>query len=175
MKGAATLVIGGCRSGKSRIALAEAEAVAAGRRVFIATAEPFDEEMRARIRAHRAERGAAWRTVEAPTALVDAIARHGAEPGGVLVVDCLTLWASNLLLEEASGGRLAAEIPRLTRALAALRSPVILVANEVGAGVVPENALARRFRDAAGALNQAVAAAAEKVIWVVAGIPVRIK
>lgn len=170
-----TLVIGGCRSGKSRIALAEAEGRPAERRIFVATAEPFDDEMAARIRRHRAERGAAWLTVEAPRGLPEAVARHGADPGSVLLIDCLTIWVSNLLLADETGAAVAGGMERLAAALGSAAAPIVAVSNEVGAGVVPENRLARLFRDAAGSVNQAVAALAGKVIWAVAGIGVRIK
>jgi adenosylcobinamide kinase/adenosylcobinamide-phosphate guanylyltransferase len=169
-----TLVIGGCRSGKSRVALETAAGIA-GPRIFIATAEPFDEEMRARVKAHRAQRGSGWTTVEAPRELPEAVAAHAAAAGGVVLVDCLTLWITNLMLESEDASRMDDRVGRLVAALQESRAPVILVANEVGAGIVPENRLARLFRDAAGSANQAVAACADKVIWVVAGIPVRIK
>jgi adenosylcobinamide kinase / adenosylcobinamide-phosphate guanylyltransferase len=171
-----TFVLGGCRSGKSRYALEAAQSFAAGRRIFIATAVALDDEMRERVARHRAERGKEWVTIEAPLQLPETIETQASQTGNVVLVDCLTFWINNLLLESAE---LAAEvqkkIPQLVEALASARCPVILVSNEVGAGIVPENRLARSFRDLAGSMNQAVAACATEVVWVVAGIPVPVK
>jgi adenosylcobinamide kinase / adenosylcobinamide-phosphate guanylyltransferase len=169
-----TFILGGCRSGKSGFALKTANAVPADRRVFIATSLPCDDEMKDRVARHRAERGAGWTTVEAPLRLAEAIAAN-ARNGCVILVDCLTLWISNLLLETGSPAAVEARIPRLIGTLAQAACPVLLVSNEVGAGIVPENKLARQFRDLTGTANQAVAAAANQVVWVVAGIPVTIK
>lgn len=160
-------VLGGARSGKSRYAQARAEALK-GELVFVATAQAFDTEMGDRIARHRADRGPRWRTVEVPLDLPAAIVAES----GVVLVDCLTLWTSNLLLADRD---IPAETDRLTTALAEARGPVILVANEVGLGIVPDNALARRFRDAAGWVNQAVAQAASEVQFVAAGLPLRMK
>jgi adenosylcobinamide kinase/adenosylcobinamide-phosphate guanylyltransferase len=162
------LVLGGARSGKSRHAQALAEACS-GLRVFVATAQAFDAEMVERIARHRADRDAGWRTIEAPLALPDAIAAAGV---GVILVDCLTLWASNLLLGDADD---EAATVALLAALAATPARVVLVSNEVGWGIVPDNALARRFRDVAGRINQRVAAAADRVDLVVAGLAMRLK
>ena len=168
--GPVTLVIGGARSGKSRHAQSLAEATG-GALTFVATAEAFDDEMRARIARHRADRDTRWRTVEAPLDLAEAIAAHDA-PGGVVLVDCLTLWTSNLLLRETDPEpAIAALIDQLAQA----RGRIILVANEVGWGIVPDNALARAFRDLAGSINQRVAAAADRVDFVVAGIAMPLK
>jgi adenosylcobinamide kinase/adenosylcobinamide-phosphate guanylyltransferase len=169
-----TFILGGCRSGKSGFALKTAEETAAARRVFIATSVPFDEEMQERVKRHRAERGAAWTTVEAPLTLPEAIVEHARE-NRVLLADCLTLWVSNLLLELQDPAQVEGRIPHLVNALRSAPGAILLVSNEVGCGVVPENRLARRFRDLSGSANQAVAAAAERVVWVVAGIPVHIK
>lgn len=164
------LVLGGARSGKSRYAQSIAEA-AGGRLVFVATAQAFDDEMTDRIRRHRADRDARWTTVEAPLDLAGAIAAADSEDT-VVLVDCLTLWASNLLLgEEDADARLALMLD----VLAGARGQVILVANEVGLGIVPDNALARRFRDLAGTINQRVAAAVDRVHMTVAGIPLVVK
>ncbi|RZF66120.1 bifunctional adenosylcobinamide kinase/adenosylcobinamide-phosphate guanylyltransferase [Sphingomonas populi] len=163
-------VLGGARSGKSRYAQARAEAIA-GELVFIATAQAFDAEMTDRIARHRADRDSRWLTVEAPIALTEAIVEHGA-PGRVLLVDCLTLWTSNLLLGEHD---IDAATQALEHAITTAPGPVILVANEVGLGIVPDNALARRFRDHAGLLNQRIAAAADTVILVTAGLPLSLK
>lgn len=163
------LVLGGARSGKSRHAQGLAEAVA-GTRLFIATAQAFDDEMHDRIARHQADRDSSWTTIEAPTALPQAIRDH-AVGAHVLLVDCLTIWLSNLLLADADLD--AAGIDLLT-AVAATSVPIIFVSNEVGFGIVPDNALARRFRDAAGRLNQRLAAACDATDLVVAGIPLRI-
>ncbi len=165
-----TLFIGGARSGKSRLAQREAEATG-GELVFIATAQAFDDEMRDRIARHRSDRDSRWRTVESPLDLPAAIARE-CGPGRTLLVDCLTLWASNVMLAEldadAAGAALAA-------AIASSAGAIILVTNEVGWGIVPDNALARQFRDVAGRLNQQVAAAVDDVRLVVAGIALPLK
>lgn len=164
------LVLGGARSGKSRHAQALAE-TRVGDHVFIATAQAFDGEMHDRIARHRADRDARWRTVEAPLALADAIrAADGADV--VMLVDCLTLWASNLLLGEHDADP---AVDDLVATIAGLRGVVVFVSNEVGYGIVPDNALARRFRDVAGILNQRVAAVVERVDLVVAGLPLRVK
>lgn len=164
-----SLVLGGARSGKSRYA--ESMVRASGRSaVFIATAEAGDEEMRERIARHRAERGTAWRTVEAPHDLVDAIG--GADASEAILIDCATLWLSNRML---AGADVETDIGILLQAIAIASSPVAIVSNEVGQGVVPESALARRFRDAQGRLNQAIAAEADFVALVVAGLPLALK
>ncbi len=167
---AVTLVLGGARSGKSRHAETLAEA-RPGDCVYLATAEPLDGEMAARIRAHQARRGARWRTVEEPLELSGA-PREAAGSDRVVLVDCLTLWLSNLL---GAGRDPALETDNLVTALTGLAGPVVLVSNEVGQGVVPDNALARAFIDHAGRLHQAVAAAASSVIVMVAGLPIQVK
>lgn len=164
------LVLGGARSGKSRHAQTLAE-TAGGDRVFIATAQAYDAEMDARIAQHQADRDGSWRTVEAPIDLPGAVREHG-DAGRVLLVDCLTLWLSNLLLGDAD---LDAAGDALVKAVTAVPGTVILVSNEVGFGIVPDNALARRFRDAAGRLNQRMAGACDATDLVVAGIPLRIR
>jgi adenosylcobinamide kinase/adenosylcobinamide-phosphate guanylyltransferase len=169
-----TFILGGCRSGKSGFALKTANATPAARRIFIATSVPLDDEMQARVKRHRSERGTEWTTVEAPLTLPEAIAEHG-RADRVILADCLTLWVSNLLLELHDPANVEDRIPRLVDAARSAPGPLILVSNEVGSGVVPENRLARQFRDLAGTANQAVAAAADRVVWVVAGIPVTIK
>jgi adenosylcobinamide kinase/adenosylcobinamide-phosphate guanylyltransferase len=162
------LLLGGARSGKSRIAQARAEA-SAGELVYVATGQALDAEMAERIARHRADRGPRWRTVESPIDLPDAIRR---ENGRVLLVDCLTLWLSNLMLGERN---VTAATDQLLAALDAASGTVLLVSNEVGMGIVPENALARRFRDEAGRLHQRVAAVADEVLWVAAGLSLRMK
>lgn len=168
--GQSTLVLGGARSGKSRFA-EELALAATGQRIYIATAEALDDEMTARIAHHRRQRGEDWLTVECPMALPEAIATHAA-PGVLMLVDCLTLWLSNLMLAQAD---VAAEVTRLTAAMAVAPGTLVLVSNEVGQGIVPDNALARQFRDEAGRLNQAVARAAHTVWFLTAGIPARLK
>lgn len=164
-------VLGGARSGKSRYAQARAETLD-GDLVFIATAQAFDDEMTDRIIRHQADRGARWRTVEAPLDLADAV-RAEALPGRVLLVDCLTLWASNLMFAEREIDK---EIRNLVTALGGSKAvAVILVANEVGLGIVPDNALARRFRDVAGSINQAVAKASSEACFIAAGLSLRLK
>jgi adenosylcobinamide kinase / adenosylcobinamide-phosphate guanylyltransferase len=170
-----TFILGGCRSGKSRFALEAAAGMPADQRVFIATAVPFDEEMRARVTRHQAERGNAWTTIEVPQNLPEAIQEYGGGSKRVILVDCLTLWINNLLLESSESAPIQMRISRLVEAIESARCPVVLVSNEVGAGIVPENRLARGFRDLVGTMNQAVAACASRVFWVVAGIPVAVK
>lgn len=165
-----TLVLGGARSGKSRYA-EDCVTARPGRRVYLATAEALDDEMAARIAHHRARRDAGWITVEAPLELPDALARQ-ARPDTTVLVDCLTLWLSNLM---AAGRDLEAAAGALCAALNTAPGAVVLVANEVGLGIVPDNALARRFRDAAGRLNQRVAAAADTVVFMAAGLPMELK
>lgn len=163
-------VLGGARSGKSRYAQARAEAMGL-RPIFIATAQAFDGEMTDRIAQHRAERGANWQTIEAPIDLADAITAHAA-PDAILLVDCLTLWTSNLMLAEHD---IAAATTQVIEAIQGGRGPIILVSNEVGLGIVPDNALARRFRDAAGTVNQQIAAMVDEVQFLVAGLPLAVK
>lgn len=163
-------VLGGARSGKSRYAQARAEALA-GRHTFIATAQAYDDEMRERIDRHKADRDARWRTVEAPLDLPGAIAACSSEEA-VVLVDCLTLWTSNLLLHDADFDAARAA---LCTAIAEFAGALVLVSNEVGFGIVPENALARRFRDEAGRINQAVAATVQEAVLVAAGLPLRLK
>lgn len=160
-----TFVLGGARSGKTALALREAMARPATRRIMIATAEALDAEMGERIARHRAERGADWITVEAPRRLADAVADLA--QGDVAVIDCLTLWITNVLMDEAD---VAAAVAELTAALAASPAELVVISNEVGQGIVPDNALARRFRDEAGWAHQAVAAAADRVVFVTAGL-----
>jgi adenosylcobinamide kinase / adenosylcobinamide-phosphate guanylyltransferase len=163
------LITGGARSGKSTRAEARAQDFA-GKPVYIAPAEGFDHEMRERIAKHRARRGLEWIEHETPLEVVAAL--NATDGGGARLVDCLTIWLSNLMHE---GRDWTKEAARLVDALKAQRSPVVLVTNEVGSGIVPDNALAREFRDAAGLLNQMIARAADEVEFVVAGLPMRVK
>lgn len=164
-----TLVVGGARSGKS--AFAEGLVTASGRpRRYIATAEAWDDEMRDRIAQHQRDRAGAWTTVEAPLDLPAALAGVNAQE--VVLIDCATLWLTNHLLAEHD---LAAATGHLLAALARCPAPVVIVSNETGWGIVPENALARRFRDEQGRLNQRLAAAADLVVTVIAGLPLVLK
>ena len=164
-----TLILGGARSGKSTFAQSLVEARGPG--LYLATAEVRDDEMADRVRAHRKGRGDSWTTLEEPLDLVGALRTH-ASPDRPILVECLTLWLSNLF-----GARrdVEAETRALVKALPLLGGPVILVSNEVGLGIVPENQLARAFRDAAGRLNQAVAGVADRVVFVAAGLPLTLK
>lgn len=166
-----TLVLGGARSGKS--AHAETLARATGlARVYLATAEAYDDEMRERIARHRADRAAdGWTTIEEPVALPSAI-RAAARADTVVLVDCLTLWLSNRML---AGADVEADSAALVETLGQAEGPVILVSNEVGLGLVPETPLGRAFRDAQGRLNQAVARCAGTVLFVAAGLPLKLK
>jgi adenosylcobinamide kinase/adenosylcobinamide-phosphate guanylyltransferase len=168
------LILGGARSGKSRHA--SERAAASGLPItLVATAEALDDEMRERIAHHRAERPEGWRTLEVPLDLAGTI---GAEthPDQCLVVDCLTLWLTNLMLAPgADDASVVAAGDALVAALSAARGHVLLVSNEVGLGLVPESELGRRFRDAQGRLNQAVARVADRVVFVAAGLPLVLK
>lgn len=168
------LILGGAKSGKSSYALDLAQAWG-GRLVYLATAQAGDEEMAARIARHRDARGPDWRTVEEPLELEASLRRADGEDA-VLLVDCLTLWTSNLMLSAGLDDRALQErFAGLCRLLPALRARSILVANEVGLGIVPDHALARRFRDQAGSLNQQLARACRRVILVAAGLPLALK
>jgi adenosylcobinamide kinase / adenosylcobinamide-phosphate guanylyltransferase len=164
------LIIGGARSGKSRYAQRLAE-TSGDPPVLIATAQAGDAEMAARIARHAVERGPSWTVVEEPIALAAALAREAREDR-IVVVDCATLWLSNLMLQKAD---LEGATGELAGVVARLGGPAIFVSNEVGQGIVPENRLARAFRDAQGRLNAALAAACEAAVVVIAGIAVQIK
>jgi adenosylcobinamide kinase/adenosylcobinamide-phosphate guanylyltransferase len=165
-----TLVLGGARSGKSRHA--ERLALASGREpVYLATAQALDDEMAQRIAAHRARRGPAWHTIEEPLDLV-ATLRRESTPERVVLVDCLTLWLTNLMVAERA---IEDESVRLLQALPAITGEVILVSNEVGHGIVPDNAMAPRFVDHAGWLHQGIAEQADAVLFMTAGLPQRLK
>jgi adenosylcobinamide kinase / adenosylcobinamide-phosphate guanylyltransferase len=171
-----TLILGGARSGKSAHAEGLIEAVGGG--VYVATAESFDTEMRDRIHVHQKRRGDQWQTIEEPLDLSGAIARARlAGSGAPVLVDCLTLWVSNLM---AADKEIDQAVSLLIETLGHSGSPtpdtpVVLVSNEVGLGIVPDNELARRFRDHAGYVNQQIAAVADRVIFVAAGLPVILK
>jgi adenosylcobinamide kinase/adenosylcobinamide-phosphate guanylyltransferase len=162
-----SLILGGARSGKSRYA----EAMIGDRpALYVATAEARDAEMRERIKQHQARRGTNWTTREAPIELADAL--MAADKSRVVLIDCLTLWLSNLLEAKRDPGL---EATALIARLPEIHAPLIFVANEVGLGIVPDNALARAFRDHAGRLNQQIAAAANRVVFVAAGLPLILK
>ena len=173
MKGT-ILIVGGCRSGKSRHALELSEKISGSKRIFVATCMPLDDEIKERIDRHKKERDKSWMTIEVPVELPEAINEKSRE-GDVILVDCLTLWINNLLMETESTDIINAHIQKLIIALEEAKCSIILVSNEVGAGIVPENKLARQFRDYAGFVNQKVAECADRVVWMVAGIPVVIK
>jgi adenosylcobinamide kinase/adenosylcobinamide-phosphate guanylyltransferase len=165
-----TLVLGGARSGKSR----HAEALVMGTPppwIYVATAEALDEEMQARVDAHKRSRSARWQTIEAPLELAATVTGLAAQPQAILI-DCLTLWLSNIMLAERDAG---AECDRLIAALKEASGPLVAVSNEVGLGVVPESPLGRAFRDAQGLLNQRVAGIAEHVVFLAAGLPLTLK
>jgi adenosylcobinamide kinase/adenosylcobinamide-phosphate guanylyltransferase len=163
-----TLVLGGARSGKSRHAEALARG-AGGRPTYIATAEAADDdEMALRIARHREARGEGWQTVEAPLDLAGAVA----ESGGPVLIDCITVWIGNLMHR---GMDVAAEVARLCLAVEGARGPIIIVSNEAGLGIVPDNAMARQFRDHQGEANQKLAAIADEVVLVAAGLPLHLK
>lgn len=164
------LVLGGARSGKSRYAQQRIEALP-GSLAYIATAQSLDNEMADRIGRHRDERGDRWTTLEAPIALTAAIEK-AAENCNAVLVDCLTLWLSNCLI---AGTDIEGTAKRLEDVIATCPVPVALVSNEVGLGIVPDNALARRFRDEAGRLNQRLAAIVEEAVFVAAGLPLSLK
>jgi adenosylcobinamide kinase/adenosylcobinamide-phosphate guanylyltransferase len=168
------LIIGGARSGKSRYALDLVKAYPRGEKIFVATCVPRDDEMKERVERHRKERGAGWKTLEIPVHIADAITQNS-QGAGLILIDCLTLWVSNLIFEIKDEPAINHYLDRLIESIRKSDSPVILVTNEVGCGIVPENPLARRFRDIAGRVNQQVASVCSKVFWMVAGIPVPIR
>lgn len=163
-----TLILGGARSGKSDRGL---QLAAKPPHTFIATAEALDDEMAERIALHKSERDQSWSLVEAPLDLADALLEHSA-PDAVLLVDCLTLWLSNIMH---AGRECSAETGRLITALSAAKGSVVLVSNEVGLGLAPDNALGRRFRDEQGRLNRRVAEHSDIVEFVAAGLPLKLK
>lgn len=164
-----TLVLGGARSGKSSHAEALIE-IQPEPWLYIATAQAFDDEMAERIATHRARRGDRWHTIDAPHELAEAL--NATADGMPVLVDCLTLWLSNRMLAD---GDVESECTELAEVLSRPRGPWVVVSNEVGLGIVPDNALARRFRDEAGRLNRQIAAVADEVIFMVAGMPMKVK
>lgn len=183
-KAVITLVIGGCRSGKSRFALDAADQiktdqiktdrVKGGRKIFLATSVPRDPEMDKRVVTHQAERGQDWQTIEEPMMIHETI-EQASKTADVILLDCLTLWTSNLMFAEYDEPQIMTAVNLLITALKQCSCPVFLVSNEVGYGIVPDNSLARQFRDMAGLVNQKIAATADRVILTVAGIDLLIK
>jgi len=174
-----TFVIGGCRSGKSSFALDQANLIPVDKakgeiKIFIATSVPRDSEMEHRVKKHQHERGSDWHTIEEPVKIHEIINKYS-DSASVILVDCMTLWISNLLLNSCDEAQLDKAIKRLKDSLASCKCPVFLVSNEVGTGIVPENKLARQFRDFAGFANQKIAKAADRVVMTIAGIDVQIK
>ena len=169
-----TFVIGGCRSGKSTYALQTAERINGNKNIFVATCLPQDDEMAQRVARHQKERGRHWTTIEEPHYLPEVISEHSPN-ADVMLIDCLTLWVSNLLMKTADENKWEETVSRLIDAFKTASCPLVVVSNEVGAGIVPENRLARQYRDIIGFVNQAVAETAVTVIWMVAGIPVVVK
>jgi adenosylcobinamide kinase/adenosylcobinamide-phosphate guanylyltransferase len=177
------LLLGGARSGKTAHAISLAKSLSTQKKIdvtYVATAQPLDAEMRHRISLHRAERPATWHTLEAPGGLAQAVATLPADH--IVVIDCMTLWLSNALLQDFRDDAPTAALPTWERErvdflqwLNATNNPVLLISNEVGAGIVPLSAVSRRFQDEQGRLNQALAAICEQVTLVVAGIAVPIK
>ena len=166
-------ITGGARSGKS--AFAEKLALdLTGKRAYLATAQALDAEMAAKIEKHRKDRGASWDTFEEPLAVAELLAKLGAKYD-VVLLDCLTLWLSNVMAHTEGESAVNARSDELVKALAAFRGVCIAVSNEVGLGIVPDNPLARQFRDYAGMLNQKVAKAADEVYFTASGIPMKIK
>jgi adenosylcobinamide kinase/adenosylcobinamide-phosphate guanylyltransferase len=165
-----TLVLGGTRSGKSNFAQSLAEE-SNRQLVYIATAEAFDEEMSDRIARHKQDRGSRWTTVEEPLDIAAVITAHSNQET-TLLIDCLTIWLSNVML---AGQDVAAAVDGLAQALSRASASIVLVSNEVGSGIVPESTLGRQFRDEAGWMNQRIAAAAEDVALITAGLPLWLK
>ncbi len=168
------LVLGGCRSGKSAYALDFCNSIAGSDKFFLATCVPMDAEMKQRVISHQAQREDKWKTVEEPVDLSRAVT--AVAPGAsVILVDCLTLWVSNMMAAHNDTENIRAKAGKLAAILADLPCPAVCVANEVGTGIVPENELARQFRDNAGMVNQIMARHARTVIYTVAGIPMKVK
>ena len=169
-----TFVIGGCRSGKSSFALDHANREKGTTKIFIATSVPSDSEMEKRVEKHQYERGDEWQTIEEPVKIDETINQYS-KNASVILVDCLTLWVSNMLLHSFDQDQLEKAVKHLENSLELCRCHVFLVSNEVGTGIVPENQIARQFRDFAGFVNQRIAKAADRVVMTIAGIDVQIK
>lgn len=172
--GSFTFVTGGCRSGKSSYAQQYAESLAPGNRLYVATLQPMDSEMEKRVTNHQAQRDDSWYTIEEPYDIVRVIEEEQ-ERAAVILVDCVTLWVTNLFMAEQSEEEILAFVERFAETAAASTVPVVTVSNEVGMGIVPDNTLSRQFRDIQGAANQRIAAKASKVVFTVSGIPMTVK
>ena len=172
--GSFTFVTGGCRSGKSSHAQSLAESLSPDRRLYVATMQPMDPEMDKRVADHKAQRDDSWYTVEEPIDIVRVIEEEQTK-AGVILVDCMTLWVTNLFLAEESEAAIFEKVEAFAESAAALSVPVVTVSNEVGMGIVPDNAMSRAFRDIQGGANQRLAAKAQNVIFTVSGIPMKIK
>jgi adenosylcobinamide kinase/adenosylcobinamide-phosphate guanylyltransferase len=167
------LITGGCRSGKSRFALDYANQHFS-KKIYLATCEALDQEMAQRIEHHKKMRGPEWHTIEEPIEISDQIKLHGDEVE-VILLDCITLWLSNLLMRRKDDAEIVEEISRFIDTIKEKQTSLILVSNEVGLGIVPEDPLGRRFRDLSGMANQKIAEAVNKVILMVSGIPILLK
>jgi adenosylcobinamide kinase/adenosylcobinamide-phosphate guanylyltransferase len=167
------LITGGCRSGKSRFALDYANQHFS-KKLYLATCEALDEEMAQRIEHHKKMRGPEWRTIEEPIEIVDQIGLHGTG-AEVILLDCLTLWLSNLLIKWDDDLRIIEETERLINAMKQSQPAFLIISNETGMGIVPADALGRRFRDLSGTTNQKIAEAADTAIFMVSGIPLFLK
>lgn len=167
------LITGGCRSGKSRFALDYANRHYE-KKIYLATCEPLDEEMARRIELHKKARGPEWQTIEEPITIVDKVRRLG-EEAQVILLDCLTLWTSNLLMKWDDEQKIMDEVEQFIETLTKSPLSFILVSNEVGMGIVPAEPIARQFRDLAGTINQKLAAVADTVIFMISGVPMFLK
>ncbi|MFA6010057.1 MAG: bifunctional adenosylcobinamide kinase/adenosylcobinamide-phosphate guanylyltransferase [Desulfobacteraceae bacterium] len=169
-----TFVLGGCKSGKSRYAQKLAESLTPGRRLYLATCVPLDQEMRDRVRRHQDDRDRTWFTVETPLDIAEII-RQKSSDHGVILLDCLTLWVTNMIMEDMEQPHILEKTRELCGEIKQAGCPVVAVSNEVGAGIVPENKLARMFRDVQGIVNQIVASELDRVVVTFAGIPMTLK
>jgi adenosylcobinamide kinase / adenosylcobinamide-phosphate guanylyltransferase len=167
------LITGGCRSGKSRYALDYANRHFS-RKLFLATCEVLDDEMARRVENHRKTRGPEWETAEEPLEIVERIRQYG-EKVEVILIDCVTLWLSNLLMKGEADSKVMDEVDRFVEILGQKRTSFVIVSNEVGMGIVPADPLSRRFRDLAGTANQRIARGVDTVIFMVSGIPLFLK
>ncbi len=168
------LILGGCRSGKSRFALEKANRYQGYRKIFLATSMARDEEMSLRISRHQAERGSDWETIECPLDLPHRLENLDTKQS-LLLVDCLTMWVNNLMMENINEDQVLDKFKRLHEAVQYIQSPIFLISNEVGMGIVPENKLVREYRDYLGLLNQKIAGCVDHVLLMVAGMPVTVK
>ncbi len=166
-----TFIIGGAKSGKSRYALSIGSKIKDKKKIFIATAQPIDPEMEEKIKKHREERGREWITIEEPLNISERI-KELSDKDVLILIDCLTLWVNNLLIYNLDPRK---EIEDLIKCLSSFEGMIIVVSNEVGMGIVPQDELTRRYRDLLGYLNQEVAHLSNKVIFMIAGIPIQIK